>query len=422
MRPAPRHVVAVEEERVDGLPARRRLRAMIERRVDEELEGERGPPVAGQLGDDRREVSASAHAADSQPSRIDAELDCLLGYPERRRVAVVHRSRKTMLRRAPVLHGDDAAGGRSREPPAEPVSALERSEDPPAAGEVDDPGPRGGQRRAVETCRQLAGRAGYAQLLREDAVVRCGSAGHLCFLNRARLRDGQVAQRARAGREPAPAAAPPPARVRSSLSLRRVERGAQQCCIFEMCGPRDERSVATEPGAQAAPQEIPSPRDRPAQHERLGCEGAHRLGEELAEVGGELLEDVSRVRLAATCARRDLLNVGRAGAVAGTDGRAQMVCSTGAPRNGRVYSSPSPVTILPSSRYADPRPVPSVTPIAFRLARAAPAHHSPRRNAAASLRKANACGGSPSAAQSSPRRSTLRSGASLCVIADTPAS
>ena len=97
--------------------------------------------------------------------------------------------------------------------------------------------------------------------------------------------------------------------------------------------------------------------------------------------------------------------------------------STGAPWKGRRYSAPSggtpaPVrTMRPCSRNAEPSPVPIVIPSARSCPRAAPAHHSPRRNASASF--TNRTFSAPARARRpAPRAGRPRRATRACARAD----
>jgi hypothetical protein len=81
----------------------------VDRRVDQELSGERRPTrchhVAPRLGDDRREVAARAVASDREPVRVAAELEHVVSDPPCAGEAVLDRRRNgsSGARRQPRL-------------------------------------------------------------------------------------------------------------------------------------------------------------------------------------------------------------------------------------------------------------------------------------------------------------------------------
>jgi hypothetical protein len=83
----------------------------VDRRVDQELGGERRPTrrdlVAPGLGHDRREVAARAVAGDREPVRVAAELEHVVSDPPGAGEAVLDRRRERVVGGAPVAEADD---------------------------------------------------------------------------------------------------------------------------------------------------------------------------------------------------------------------------------------------------------------------------------------------------------------------------
>ena len=86
--------------------------AVVDHRVDEQLEGDRQlAPVAGEQRQAGGQPAAGAGPADADRARVDAELVGVVVHPRQAGVAVLERARVRVLRRQPVLdrHADAAA-------------------------------------------------------------------------------------------------------------------------------------------------------------------------------------------------------------------------------------------------------------------------------------------------------------------------
>ena len=80
----------------------------------------------------------------------------MLRQPARGGVAVLGCRRERVLRRKPVVDGDDEAADAVREAPADAVVRVEVADDPPAAVEVHEHGERCSADRRVDADRDLA--------------------------------------------------------------------------------------------------------------------------------------------------------------------------------------------------------------------------------------------------------------------------
>ncbi len=95
--PAPREILASEEERIERF-VRDESRSMVERWIDEQLERERGASTLAREERDRgREVAAGARTADGETARVQAELRAVLCDPARGGVAVLEPCRERIL-------------------------------------------------------------------------------------------------------------------------------------------------------------------------------------------------------------------------------------------------------------------------------------------------------------------------------------
>ena len=167
-------------------------------------------------------------------------------------------------------------------------------------------------------------------------------------------------------------------------------------------------ATAIPKGVEPALQEIPGACDRSADHEAGGRERLEPRPQEGGEIVREHVERLARSRLSVPCSQRDLRDVDVRLSVASEQPRRGRSAPRPARRGRAGGTAPprealrAPVrTIRPCSRNAEPSPVPSVIPIARSCPRAAPAHHSPRRNASASFTNRTCVGASESAAASS---------------------
>ncbi len=162
--PEPAHsvrgqVIAVRELAVGG-----RVQVGVAHGIDQQLERERQPRVAGAQCADGGQVPARAVAADRERPRPSADLFGVLRDPGRRSPGVVERRREAVLGGEPVVDRADDAAGEAGERRADAVVRDQAAQHPAAAVEVHEhrcglvPGP-------VDARRDPTGRTGHGALL-----------------------------------------------------------------------------------------------------------------------------------------------------------------------------------------------------------------------------------------------------------------
>jgi len=172
---------------------------MVERRIDEQLERHRWAFALAREERDRcGEVATGAGAADGEMIGIQVELEAMVCDPARCRVAVLESGGKRILRGSSVRDRDDRARRRVREPSADGVDSVDRSEHPASAEEVREDGQRTIGCGHIDTDGNLTARTGHNALEYAGDVLRRRRRG-LGELRRACLGDGELVHRARSG-------------------------------------------------------------------------------------------------------------------------------------------------------------------------------------------------------------------------------
>src|SRR5690606_23240297 len=131
----------------------------IEQRIEEKLKDGRGDArTLCLLRRRRREAAAGAVAADPDACRIKAIVRRMSHRPEKGRKRILHRSRKAMLWRQPIVNREDAKTAIGRKPRTEPVMGRDGAADIAAAVIIDEQRQTGCLVRAIETGWYLARR------------------------------------------------------------------------------------------------------------------------------------------------------------------------------------------------------------------------------------------------------------------------
>ena len=159
---------------VAELVARRVAGREVGARAQQELEHERGPAVADELGADGRKGRTRCVAADREACRVTAEGRRVLPDPAQRGQAVVDRGGERVLRRGAEPDRDDEAAGGAGEEPAHRVRGRDAPDREAPAVEVDEDGLEAGASarcvgvRCVDAHREVAAGPG------EHAIVDRG--------------------------------------------------------------------------------------------------------------------------------------------------------------------------------------------------------------------------------------------------------
>ena len=160
--PVPAHPGRGQVEALGELGPGAGVAGRVQDRVDEQLEGDRGPAaVAGAEGDHRGQVSAGAVAGDGQPVLGAAQRGRVARRPHGGRVGVLGGGRVRVLGRQPVVDRDDHRRHGRRQGPAQRVVGVEGPDHPAAAMEPDHDRERRLALGGVDPHRQVPGRTGH---------------------------------------------------------------------------------------------------------------------------------------------------------------------------------------------------------------------------------------------------------------------
>jgi hypothetical protein len=157
--PVPAHPVRGQVVAVGELAPGGGVAGDVQHRVDQQLEGDRGPAaVAGAERDHRGQVAAGAVAGHGQAVLGPAQGGRVGRRPQRGRVRVLDRGRPAVLGGQPVVDRDDHRRGGRGQGPAQRVVAVQGPHHPAAAVEEDHDRERRGALGGVDPHRQLPGR------------------------------------------------------------------------------------------------------------------------------------------------------------------------------------------------------------------------------------------------------------------------